>query len=95
MVGRREKANGKALLVTGTNCRQIVYLSVNKRGCPFTWDPLHLTKTSQLLLLSILIDSCLPRTKVEGGGASGIAGIFVIAKLEIFGLDSLRQCVVN
>jgi len=32
---------------------------------------------------------------VEGGGASGVAGISVVAELEILGLDPLRQGVVD
>jgi hypothetical protein len=32
---------------------------------------------------------------MEGGGAGGVAGISVIAEFEIFGLDSLRQAVVD
>ena len=32
---------------------------------------------------------------MEGGGAGGVAGISVIAELEILGLDSLRQGVVD
>ena len=46
-------------------------------------------------MLSILIDSFLPRTEVEGGSAGGVAGISVVAELEIFGLNPLRQGVVD
>ncbi len=46
-------------------------------------------------LLSVLVDSCFPWTEVEGGGAGGVAGIPVVAELEVFGLDAPRQGVVD